>query len=247
MSASLVANRDAPHLLEDDLESAFWVLLWMALMYSVCSDPNKIGPFMDYTIDPKIAGPDHDGPFIKADFLKGRSLLQKVHFTDRPALDTLLMEFAKILSARYEEFTEEEKCEHVRHLQALQAVQSLDLVEPSLLQTMRSLSGCLHRERLERSKSHAAIIGLFDDCLADRSAWPINDVAQKQRIRVVRPQKLVTKSEWSTTLVMCATEPVGEKRAADDSSEDSSDSDLATVVNSPKRRRRARRSSESSC
>ncbi|OJA20355.1 hypothetical protein AZE42_14141, partial [Rhizopogon vesiculosus] len=41
MSANLVMNQDATHSIEDDLESVLYVILWMALMYTMCSDPSR--------------------------------------------------------------------------------------------------------------------------------------------------------------------------------------------------------------
>lgn len=54
MSASLVGLLDIPQCLMDDLESTLYVLLWITIMYSPCSDSSIILGFLDHTLDPQV-------------------------------------------------------------------------------------------------------------------------------------------------------------------------------------------------
>jgi hypothetical protein len=81
MSAALVWNKSAPHTFVDDLESFFNVIFWLSLMYS----PNSMSPadltsFMQTVLDPQqYKGTGGSG---KADFFKGRSMLDGLAFRD---------------------------------------------------------------------------------------------------------------------------------------------------------------------
>ncbi|KIM77967.1 hypothetical protein PILCRDRAFT_76129, partial [Piloderma croceum F 1598] len=81
MSAALVWNKSAPHTFVDDLESFFYVIFWLSLMYS----PNSMSPadltsFMQTVLDPQqYKGTGGSG---KADFFKGRSMLDGLAFWD---------------------------------------------------------------------------------------------------------------------------------------------------------------------
>ena len=101
MSAALVAQLDMPQCVMDDLESTLYVILWMAIMYSSCSDISAIPAFLDHTLDPQIKWPE-DCYMGKLDFLKGRSLLQTIKFVGQPAFDKLAKDLAVLFSAQYE-------------------------------------------------------------------------------------------------------------------------------------------------
>jgi hypothetical protein len=79
MSATLVWNKSAPHTFVDDLESFFYVILWLSLLYS----PNSMSPadltsFMQTVLDPQQdKGTGGSG---KADFLKGCLMLDGLEF-----------------------------------------------------------------------------------------------------------------------------------------------------------------------
>jgi hypothetical protein len=101
MSAALVKCNDAPHTFVDDLESIFYVILWLVLMYS----PNSMTPevhtfFMQQVLDPV----QYMGGSAKADFLQGHSALRDLELENpnRPELRTLLLNLATLFSVRYE-------------------------------------------------------------------------------------------------------------------------------------------------
>ena len=103
MSAALVKYNDAPHTFVDDLESMFYVVLWLVLMYSPNSMMAEVHTsFMQQVLDPvQYAGM---GGSTKADFLQGHSVLRdlKLHNPNRPELQTLLLNLATLFSVRYE-------------------------------------------------------------------------------------------------------------------------------------------------
>jgi hypothetical protein len=89
MSARLISNMEGEHDLQDDLESSIYVLLWMVLMFSECSDKSRVPSFMEHVVDPQPHG--NIGGFRKVDFLQARTFLKVVKFSHRPALDELLI------------------------------------------------------------------------------------------------------------------------------------------------------------
>ena len=103
MSATLVKCNDMPHTFVDDLESMFYVIMWLVLMYSPNSMTAEVRmSFMQQVLDPvQYAG---TGGSAKADFLQGRSVLRdlELHNPNRPELQTLLLNLATLFSVRYE-------------------------------------------------------------------------------------------------------------------------------------------------
>ena len=77
MSAALVSDPTAPQTFVDDLESAFYVILWLVLMYADSSmTARERTTFMQHVMDPQpVEGMGGHG---KADFLEGRGVLRKL-------------------------------------------------------------------------------------------------------------------------------------------------------------------------
>ena len=101
MSAALIAQLDTLQCLIDNLESTLYIILWLAIMYSPCSNISAIPTFLDHTLNPQIKQPE-DYYTGKLDFLKGRSLLQTTKFIGWPAFDKLIKDLAVPFSAQYE-------------------------------------------------------------------------------------------------------------------------------------------------
>ena len=78
MSARLIGQMNGSHDLRDDLESSLYILLWMALMFSKCSNPGQVPLFLSRVLDPQPHG--SIGGYGKADFLKGKTFLAQVKF-----------------------------------------------------------------------------------------------------------------------------------------------------------------------
>ena len=90
LSVRHVNDRDRPPTLQDDLESAFWVLLWIALAYldsSLCQW--ELHRFMAATLGRKSDVDDFIQKSVVANKLSGRGL-----FLDYPLLKCLLLDLA---------------------------------------------------------------------------------------------------------------------------------------------------------
>ena len=181
MSASLTGRMGRLHDHKDDLESSFYTLLWVTLMYSDCSKPEKV---------PSLLRTIFEGGFLaKADFLKGRTFLDRVSFPGRGALHTLFDELAQMFAVRYEQAPTKQDRDRASRINSY----STEYYETT--------SVYKYDKRMSSLNTHAAIIDLFEAALRDRSQWPPNDPAVKQRFHhdpVLH--ELVTKSGWNTTL-----------------------------------------------
>jgi hypothetical protein len=103
MSAALVKNKQALHTFVNDLESFFYVILWLVLMYSASSlMTEECTAFMQQVLDPEQY--DGTGGSTKTDFLQGRSTLQDITFKspNQPSLKKLLIDLATLFSVHYE-------------------------------------------------------------------------------------------------------------------------------------------------
>jgi hypothetical protein len=109
MSVALVKDRNALHTFVDDIESFFYVILWLSLIYSPSSmSPSDCTAFIQTVLDPKQY--EGTGRSAKADFLMGCSALQGLTFEGRASLPPLLNNLATLFAARYEpEPSKEEK------------------------------------------------------------------------------------------------------------------------------------------
>ena len=101
MSSKLISQKIWQHDFRDDLESSIYVLLWVTLMYSSCSDVGQVALFMEGVLDPQ---PHETGSGLgKADCLQGRSFLKQVNFPNRPNLHELIDKLAQLFAVRYED------------------------------------------------------------------------------------------------------------------------------------------------
>jgi hypothetical protein len=81
MSVALVKSKEALHTFVDDLESIFYIILWLSVMYSANSmSPASCTSFIQSFLDPEQF--EGTGGSAKADFLQGRSTLQEVTFNN---------------------------------------------------------------------------------------------------------------------------------------------------------------------
>jgi hypothetical protein len=196
MSGKLIFRDDSPHDFRDDLESTIYILLWVALMYSRCSDGEKAVGFLDTVLDPQPRH-GHTTYTTKPDFLMGRAFLNKVKFPDRPCLDQLLADLALLFSVRYEPTPTRELIKTAEEL--------LAGVEPgsTLLPFLEEHHTVIYVRGWEGLASHRGTIGFFNEALRDRSQWPLNDRAEKQDLRTqdrLSSERRV-KTTWSSTLV----------------------------------------------
>ena len=192
MSAALVSQRVQQHGFKDDLESSIYVLLWIVLMCSETSNPVQASLFMKTVLGDMPFG--NLGSYTKAHFLIARTFLNEVKFLDRPALDTLVYQLARLFGARYqEEPTFEEK-------QAADLLRVLATAYPTLTNICHSNAAYDYYDRLSKLENHDATIALFETAISSPN-WLDNDLPLKQDFDEVE-SRAVIKSGWRTSLFM---------------------------------------------
>jgi hypothetical protein len=202
MSAKLVSNMGGQHDFKDDLESSLYVLLWVTLVYSECSNSEQVPSFLAGVLDPRPHGPNRSGGFAKADFLKGRTFLSEVNFPNRPTLLNLIKQLTVMFAITYE--TAPESSERRKAESHLEKSKTTEDAEARLHETIYYDSiPYKYDQRMALLNDHTHAIKLFDDALADRSCWPLNDRAVKQPYIAKAPSpERVMKTGWSTTLIL---------------------------------------------
>lgn len=220
MSARLIGHMDGPHDLKDDLKSSLYILLWMALMFSKCSNTEQVPSFLSGVLDPQPNG--STGGYGKADFLKGKTFLAQVKFPGRPAFDTLLYKLAELFAVHYEE----PPLDSQRSI--ANTLLSLAQNDPMTLPLYKSSTAYLFEQRMTALKSHGATIAIFDAALLDRSQWPADDQAEDQHIRTkTSSPDLVMKTGWNTSLIIQEIEGSWDEQAEES---DSDEADLSQMI-----------------
>lgn len=183
LSAALIKSKQAPHTFIDDLESIFYVVLWLSLLYSVHSmSSGEVTAFVRMVLDPEDYG--DTGGTGKINFLLSRSDLRSLHFQGRPLLQPFLMDLATLFSVRYEpEPTAREK-------------------GLALLLTGNEFAEQLpynkYQQRMSQLRSHAYVIQMFDEVVKNQAQWP-EDPAEQHANLLPRPhedKKRKTKTDW---------------------------------------------------
>jgi hypothetical protein len=182
MSSKLISEKYWQHVFLDDLESSIYVLLWVILNYSRCSNPAAVLPFLKSVLDPEPIG--DVGGYYKADFLKGRTFLSNVSFPGRPALHHLIVELATLFQAR--------------NMAPLQLIEQLPKTNEEGLLYFQART---YVQSMEYLKDHDYTIALFDEALGS-SGWPtINDTAVKQVfVTSGHSASKKQKTGWSTAI-----------------------------------------------
>jgi len=104
MAADLVESSTTVQTAKHDLESFFWVLLWMVLMQVPCSwSIAERSRFINETMGPRPYGQDENGGKAKKMFLRDDDSLRKGEFDipNNTALHELLKSLKKIVAARH--------------------------------------------------------------------------------------------------------------------------------------------------
>jgi len=90
MAADLVENPAIPHTPKHDLESIFWVLLWMMLLYMKTSWSIEIcSSTLNSMMSPDIY--QSSGGRGKLDFMQNPCALNDLYMPDNPKMEELLM------------------------------------------------------------------------------------------------------------------------------------------------------------
>lgn len=197
MSGSLIAYNE-PHNFKDDLESTIYILLWVALIYSKCSDSGKVTGFLDSVLDPQPRT-GLSTYTTKPEFLKGATFLRQVKFPDRPCFDELLLKLANLFAVRYELPPSSGDIELANNLFRSLESQS-DRSIRAMYETLPAIS---FQRRSQGLLNHTLTINYFNEALRNRSLWPIKDRAEKQDFYNKATLSLVPviKNSWDTALI----------------------------------------------
>jgi len=102
MAADLVENPAIPHTPEHDLESVFWVLLWMTLLYMKTSWSIEIrSSTLNSTMSPDVY--QSSGGRGKLDFMRNPCALNDLYTPDNPKMEELLVGVFQTVRKRLEE------------------------------------------------------------------------------------------------------------------------------------------------
>jgi hypothetical protein len=185
MFAALVKNKQAPHTFVNDLESFFYVILWLVLMYSASSlMTEERTAFMQQVLDPEQY--NDTGGSTKTDFLQACSTLWDITFKNpnRPSLQKLLIDLATLFSVRYEAAPD-------------QTAWDLLIGLPEAKQ--EQLPARQYEIHLEHLKSHQCVIQLISKATQDVSKWPGDNCAIRQSLlpppKETKKRK-TTKTDW---------------------------------------------------
>ena len=197
MSGSLIAYNE-PHNFKDDLESTIYILLWVALTYSKCSDSGKVAGFLNSVLDPQ----PRTGPSTyttKPEFLRGATFLRQVKFPGRPCFDNLLLKLTNLFAVRYEL----PPCQADINLANDLLHSSESRLNPNLKAMYETLPAISFQRRSQGLSNHTLTINYFNEALRDRSLWPLEDCAEKQDLYNKTTFSLVpmTKDSWNMTLI----------------------------------------------
>lgn len=174
MSADLVESHDIQQTFAHDLESFFWVLLWMVLNYVETSWKGaELSTFLEIHFNPERYEQTEGGGVVtgttKRDFLTNDNKLTKDDFQipRNPILVEFLIYLKHTVSSRFDETPLEETSKFQR------SASSKASYEHKLKQ---------YKERLEYMKDHSEMLRLFSIALdpSKERDWPGDDKATPQ-------------------------------------------------------------------
>ena len=194
MAAELIENPSIPHIPEHDLESVFWVLLWVTILYidTPWSSSRRSG-ILD-VMTPKVystgASPS------KLHFLRDSVALMGLRTRRSPRVGKLLRDIHKVFCKLYI------KKAHLRP--SPKENESSDADESSVAD--ESTDECTDEigtatvgatqsgNEVEPEDLHATLIDLFNKALKKEKKWGINDVATYQPVEHSRDMESAAQS-----------------------------------------------------
>jgi hypothetical protein len=163
MAADLVERSDIPQTFVHDLESFFWVLLWMVLTRVKTSWPEEvISSFIHETMNSRVYS--GFGGRGKIDFLVAKVALNENRFkiSGNSVLRDLLEGLQSLLAARHQERPFRKSNSFVKQMNEEQLQQAVKQYE----------------EGLEKLKNHDEMISILEEALFSqkyRDTWPPGD------------------------------------------------------------------------
>jgi hypothetical protein len=166
MAADIVASPNVVHTFIHDVESAFWVLVWMTCAYLPISwDVGQRSSFMKETMSPRVFL--NTGGVNKRTFLTAESVFDSITVIENDIFTSLLCYLKGVL--------------RVRHLSLPKAPSALDLMivgEP-MEDLMFRIRIKKHNKEMDRLKNHTFILSMFELALQSKD-WPEHDRAKLQ-------------------------------------------------------------------
>jgi len=99
MAAELIEDSSIPHTIVHDLESVFWVLIWVVVSYMPTGwDTYECSSFLKETMCPKVYGTK--GGTVKRDFILSKRIPPVPH---TKLVERLLFMLSKLLAPRYQQ------------------------------------------------------------------------------------------------------------------------------------------------
>jgi len=184
MSSALLKNPELPQDLEDDRESAFHVLSWIALRYTKHNKLNDLSPLLsayDECHDTAAGPRGGDG---KIAFM---TQAWTVSFDERPALTELITSLARTISARYSEITIPEDVKEVRALLLkLDAELPADddetmiysLLSPDRAKFAKQIKAYPFAAAMLKIRHRGWLVSSIRRYTDDESRWPASDKAE---------------------------------------------------------------------
>ena len=176
MSAELIDDPKVPQTVEDDLESFYWVLLWICLSYMESNlDTGRRSAILKGTMNPRVY--KGTGGCDKKNFLANLGSLRRLTMDNCPVMPMLIKSLHKRLGGRYR----------------LEPADS-DLLQPGSSPTSDPMqsetkhasegvtsSGIQSAEQSTKAVGHEELLQMLQDALK-KDSWPEADRAVRQDV-----------------------------------------------------------------
>lgn len=183
MAADLVQSSTIPHSFVHDLESAFWVLVWVAVSFMQGNwSAEEVSSFLRDTMSPRAY--NSSGGRSKLFVMQiGNSIGYEV--LDNKPLTTLIEELRRVLSSRHQLMLDTPTS--INALVVKASIEKTTTTVPAETQHVKNAELEANRDCL---KNHHVILGMIKAAL-NASGWPSDDAAERQPI-------LMSDSCWSS-------------------------------------------------
>jgi hypothetical protein len=168
IAAKILLDPEHIHDLEDDLESFFWVILWVLLRYTKNNlRPQFLGAILN-AFDEAFPGERVVGGQQKRDLLFGVRLRNELRFAGRPVLDHLISRLTDFFVRRYIPEAKPDLYDKVRmaHNPAEHPLPGVDPLSPPI----------------DPIQSSILMINLLRESMSNHASWPVSDPAILQPV-----------------------------------------------------------------
>ena len=164
MSAELVEDPNAPQTVEDDLESFYWVLLWICLSYMDTNlEPGLRSSILNNTMNPRVYG--GTGGCDKKNFIVNPTSLKNLEVDASPVMSKLIKSLHKRLGERYQS-----------------ELSDSELLFPSSSTTSDTTSSAIQSaEQSKKAVNHEELLQILREAL-EKGPWGKDDGASPQDI-----------------------------------------------------------------